>query len=96
MAKITKRVVDALKPSDKADVFAWDSELKGFGVRVKPSGTKSFLIQYRNPEGRPVGWCWGNTGLWRGTGRETSPAGNSRRSPTGKIRPRTGTQLARA
>lgn len=52
MAKITKRVVDALKASGKADVFAWDSELKGFGVRVKPSGTKSFLIQYRNPEGR--------------------------------------------
>ncbi len=52
MAKITKRVVDALKPAGKADVFAWDSELKGFGVRVKPSGTKSFLIQYRNPEGR--------------------------------------------
>jgi len=44
MAKITKCVVDALNPSDKADVFAWDSELKGFGVRVKPSGTKSFLI----------------------------------------------------
>lgn len=52
MAKITKRLVDALKARSKADVFAWDSELKGFGVRVKPSGTKNFLIQYRNPEGR--------------------------------------------
>jgi integrase len=52
MPKITKRVVDSLKPEVGRDVFAWDNELRGFGVRVKPSGVKSFLIQYRNPEGR--------------------------------------------
>lgn len=52
MAKITKRVVDALQPDKDRDVFAWDGELRGFGVRVKPSGVKTFLIQYRNVEGR--------------------------------------------
>jgi integrase len=52
MAKITKRTVDALQPEPGRDVFAWDSELRGFGVRVKPSGVKTFLIQYRNAEGR--------------------------------------------
>lgn len=52
MAKITKRAVDALQPSKGQDVFIWDSELRGFGVRVKPSGVKTFLIQYRNIEGR--------------------------------------------
>ena len=52
MAKITKRAVDALQPDKRVDVFTWDSELRGFGVRVKPSGVKSFLIQYRNVEGR--------------------------------------------
>lgn len=52
MAKITKRAVDALQPSKVQDVFIWDSELRGFGVRVKPSGVKTFLIQYRNVEGR--------------------------------------------
>jgi len=52
MAKITKRTVDALKPKKAQDVFAWDCELRGFGVRLKPSGVKTFLIQYRNVEGR--------------------------------------------
>jgi hypothetical protein len=33
MAKITKRVVDALQPMKAQDVFTWDSELRGFGVR---------------------------------------------------------------
>ncbi len=47
-----KRTVDALRPEPHRDVFAWDSELRGLGVRVKPSGVKTFLIQYRNVEGR--------------------------------------------
>jgi integrase len=52
MAKITKRAVDALQADKDRDVFAWDNELRGFGVRAKPSGVKTFLIQYRNVEGR--------------------------------------------
>jgi len=52
MAKITKRTVDTLQPHKDRDVFTWDSELRGFGVRVKPSGVKTFFIQYRNVEGR--------------------------------------------
>ena len=52
MAKLLKRTVDALRPHPDRDVFAWDGELRGFGVRVKPSGVKSYLVQYRNGEGR--------------------------------------------
>jgi integrase len=51
MPKISKRVVDATGPADR-DVLIWDSELPGFGLRVKPSGTKSYVLQYRNTEGR--------------------------------------------
>jgi hypothetical protein len=52
MGKITKRAVDALRAEPDRDVFVWDTELRGFGVRAKPSGVKTFLIQYRNIEGR--------------------------------------------
>ena len=46
MAKINKRTLDALEPKSK-DFWVWDDQLKGFGVRVKPSGRISFMIQYR-------------------------------------------------
>jgi integrase len=55
VSKLTKRVVDALRPDPIRDVFKWDAgdgALKGFGVRVKPSGVASYLVQYRNKEGR--------------------------------------------
>jgi integrase len=44
--RITKRIVDALKSSDR-DFVKWDGELKGFGVRVRPSGAKSLIAFYR-------------------------------------------------
>jgi integrase len=49
--KLTKRTIDAIKPESTDRVF-WDDELRGFGLRVKPGGLKSFLIQFRNRQGR--------------------------------------------
>ena len=48
--KLTKRAIDATKP-DGTDRVLWDEELRGFGLRIKPSGLKSFLIQFRNRQG---------------------------------------------
>ena len=48
MPKINKRLVDAIKPDPSAEQWVWDSELKGFGLRVKPTGRKSYLVQYRS------------------------------------------------
>ena len=44
--KLTKRVVDAATPQASRYVV-WDSELKGFGARVAPSGTKTYIVRYR-------------------------------------------------
>lgn len=50
--KITKRTVDALMPTGGAEAVLWDSELKGFGVRVQCGGAKSYILQYRAGTGR--------------------------------------------
>ena len=44
--KITKRKVDQLN-ADGADTFYWDDDLPGFGVRVRGSGRKYYVVQYR-------------------------------------------------
>lgn len=49
--KITKTVVDAQHPS-KNDYFIWDSELKGFGLKISKGGRKSYVCQYRTSGGR--------------------------------------------
>lgn len=48
VGRITKRTVDALEPSS-SDVFLWDEDLTGFGLRVTPAGHKSYVLQYRIP-----------------------------------------------
>ena len=45
--KLSKTVVERIKATDQ-DVVVWDNTLPGFGVRVKPSGVRSYIIQYRN------------------------------------------------
>ena len=47
-AKISKRVVDAAVKGER-DQFVWDSEVKGFGLKVTPKGRKVYVLQYRMP-----------------------------------------------
>ncbi|MGL4236251.1 tyrosine-type recombinase/integrase [Tabrizicola sp.] len=63
MPKMTKRAVDALERPAKSQEFLWDSELRGFGVRVVPSGLKTFVVQYRTAEGRSRRLAIGRYGL---------------------------------
>lgn len=63
MPKLTKKIVDALQHEPDRDVFAWDAEVRGFGVRLKPSGTRTFLIQYRNAERRSRRFVIGQYGI---------------------------------
>ncbi|MCB2226190.1 MAG: site-specific integrase [Desulfarculaceae bacterium] len=49
--KLAKRLLDGVK-AEGSDMLFWDTEQVGLGVRVKPSGVKSFCLQYRNAQGR--------------------------------------------
>ena len=52
-AKITKRSVDALRPTGEGrEAVLWDAELKGFGVRVQRGSVKSYILHYRIGAGR--------------------------------------------
>jgi len=46
VAKLTKRTADAATPEAERYIL-WDSALKGFGLRIESSGTKTFLVRYR-------------------------------------------------
>jgi integrase len=50
-AKITKRLVEGLRPQDKA-YSVRDTELKGFVLRVRPNGGMTWFFDYRNSVGR--------------------------------------------
>jgi hypothetical protein len=48
---LTKRLVDAAKPQPGRYII-WDSGLAGFGLRVEPTGRKTFIARYRAGGGR--------------------------------------------
>ncbi|WP_443025569.1 Arm DNA-binding domain-containing protein [Sphingomonas sp. PB4P5] len=51
MGKLTRPSIAGMAPAT-GQSFLWDSEVRGLGIRAAPSGVKTFVIQYRNAEGR--------------------------------------------
>lgn len=51
--RLSKRSVDDAPAPEKNDTYTWDTELKGFGLRVTPKGVKSYVFQYRM-KGKPA------------------------------------------
>jgi len=52
MIRIARKAVDALSARDR-EYMLWDCDIKGFGVRVHPSGRKVYLVKYRH-QGRVI------------------------------------------
>jgi hypothetical protein len=48
--RITKRAVDALKPNG-FEFTVWDDTVTGFGVRVRPTGAKSYVWSIGRAQG---------------------------------------------
>jgi integrase len=53
-ANITADLVKKLKPKEKPYEI-WDTELKGFILRVQPSGVKTFIAEYARHKRIPIG-----------------------------------------
>jgi len=51
MAKLTTKFVNNIKTTNKINTY-WDQTLKGFGLCVRPSGKKTFILKYRIGRGR--------------------------------------------
>lgn len=51
MPRLTKTVVESAAPAGKTCIL-WDSDLPGFGLRVSPSGLRTYLFKYRVGGGR--------------------------------------------
>jgi integrase len=63
MPKLNKSAIDSMATPGTGQSFLWDSELRGFGVRIVPSGLRAFILQYRNAEGRSRRIVIGRYGL---------------------------------
>ena len=51
MPKPTRGVIDSM-PTRETAYISWDTDVRNFGVRVYPSGQKSYLVSYRTIPGR--------------------------------------------
>ncbi len=47
-AKITKRMVDTVVAPESGETNLWDSEVPGFSLRIRSSGSKVYVVEYRN------------------------------------------------
>ena len=65
-AKITKRLVDSLTATESTgDIQVWDTELLGFGIRIRVKGAKTYFVKTR-VNGKQI---------WVSIGRHGSPNG---------------------
>src|SRR5262249_41038052 len=47
-----RTILEAALPPGKIDHIEWDSDLPSFGLRIRAGGSRSFIAQYRGPDGR--------------------------------------------
>ena len=66
MPLLTDKLVNSLE-TDKHELLAFDSGIKGFGVRVSPLGTKTYFYKYLNEAGTQRKYKIGRHGVFTAT-----------------------------
>jgi integrase len=54
--RLTKRIVESTPAPAQGESVRWDSELRGFGLRVYATGRRVFMLRYIVPESRTTRW----------------------------------------
>ncbi len=70
--KVTDKTVKAMAPPSSGNRITYDSEVKGFGVRITAAGSRSFVLNYRRKaDGLERRWTIGSFPDWgAGAARE--------------------------
>jgi integrase len=62
MSHLTKKLIDSIQSGTTA-TYVWDDQLAGFGVRVLPSGKRSYVAKYSVGGGRASRQRWYQLGV---------------------------------
>lgn len=62
--RITDKLVKGLVPPAVGNQITYDDKVSGFGIRSTAAGAKSFILNYRNTEGRERRYTIGAYGEW--------------------------------
>src|SRR4051812_31058769 len=55
--RLNRQITESASPKASRYII-WDSELSGFGLRIEPSGSRSWIIKYRAGQGRSAPSRW--------------------------------------
>ena len=82
--QLNKRTIDQATYQGPGGCYLWDAEVRGFGLRIYPTGLKSFVLAYRH-KGRQRFFTVGRFGEL--TLQQARPSSYSAESAKVKIRP---------
>ena len=62
--KLTDAIIKGLPEPETGEKITYDTQVKGFGVRVTAKGARSFILNYRTKQGRERRYTIGSFGDW--------------------------------
>lgn len=69
--KLTDALIKTLLTPDKGQRITYDTDVKGFGVRVTAAGARSFILNYRTRSGRERRYTIGSFPDWKTSAART-------------------------